>query len=47
MDALRSQPIVKMPRSIFQASGDLLCNVFRIGGLRLDLNIVDLRIGTL
>ncbi|WP_279616111.1 hypothetical protein [Kosakonia oryziphila] len=42
MDALRSQPIVKMPRSIFQASGDLLCNAFRIGGLCLDRNIVDL-----
>ncbi len=47
MDALRSQPIIKMPRSIFQTAGDLLRYAFRIGGLRLDLDIVDPHICTL
>ena len=47
MDALRSQSIIKMPCGIFQIAGDLLRYTFRIGGLRLDLNIVDPHICTL
>ncbi|WP_167353607.1 hypothetical protein [Kosakonia oryziphila] len=47
MDALRSQAIIKMPGGIFNISGDLLHYVFRIGGLRLDLNVVDPHVCTL
>ncbi|WP_157032727.1 hypothetical protein [Erwinia typographi] len=41
MDALLSQIIIKMPCGILKVSGDLLRFTFRIGGLCLDLDIVN------